>query len=241
MEKILNKLIENLKETFKERLTSVFLYGSCAIEDCSKTFPDINLIVIIKDLCAEDLKKAHYFSRKFAKIAKYLPIFMDKEEWFNSSDVYAIEYADIKERNKILYGENLIEGLSVDKKYLRLQCEQETKNLLIRLRQSYLANVDDKNVIKKLIQTSSKTFIVIFRANLRLLDAVVPKSHEDVIKAFAEKIKNSEINFDEDLFLKILEFRNKPKDIKDHEIGTLIQKLIDSTNSVLKYVDKLEI
>ena len=241
MEKLLKRLIENLNETFESRLSSVFLYGSCATEEYSKSFSDINLMVVIKDLHATDLKKAHSFTKEFTKKSKYLPIFMDKEEWFNSCDVYSIEYSDIKDRYKILHGENLIDNLNIEKKYLRLQCEQEVKNLLIRLRQIYLAKASDKKSIKNLIQTSSKAFMVIFRTVLRLSDEQVPNGHNDVIKLFAEKIKTADINFDKNLFLKILEFRANERILKDNEIEDVVQKLIDSTNYVLKYVDKIEI
>lgn len=241
MDKILNEFIDNLKETFKERLSSVFLYGSCAVEDCSKSFSDINLMVIIDNLKANDLKSSHKAVKKFVQKGKYVPIFMDKEEWFNSSDVYSIEYSDIKDRYKLVHGENLISNLNIEKCNLRFQCEQEIKNLLIRLRQTYVSKAEDKKAIKNLIQISSKTFMVIFRTVLRLSNITVPKTHDDVVKLFADNLQNHGIDFDCNLFLKILEFRKDSKVIKNDEIDTLIQNLIDSTNSVLKYVDKLEV
>lgn len=241
MDKILNEFIDNLKGTFKERLSSVFLYGSCAVQDCSKSFSDINLMVIIDNLKANDLKLSHKAVKKFVQKGKYVPIFMDKEEWFNSSDVYAIEYSDIKDRYKLLHGENLISNLNIEKRNLRFQCEQEIKNLLIRLRQTYVSKAEDKKAIKNLIQTSSKTFMVIFRTVLRLSNITVPKTHDDVVKLFADNLQNHGIDFNCSLFLKILEFRKNSKVIKNDEIDTLIQNLIDSTNSVLKYVDKLEV
>lgn len=239
MDKILNELIENLKMTFENRLSSVFLYGSCAVEDCSRTFSDLNLIVIIENLQAQDLKNSHPFVKEFAKKGKYLPIFMDKEEWFNSCDVYAIECADIQNRHKIVYGEDLISKVEVDKSNLRFQCEQETKNLLIRLRQTYVGHAENKKAVKEIIKISSKTFVVIFRTILRLLDEKIPITHSSVVKVFAEKIKTHGIDFDYELFSKVLEFRANPKAIKDNELHSVIEKLIDTTNSVLKYVDKI--
>lgn len=239
MDKLLNELIDNLKKTFGERLSSVFLYGSCAVEDCSRFFHDLNLIVIIENLKADDLKKSHSFVKKFAEKGKYLPIFMDKEEWFNSCDVYAIECADIQDRHKILYGEDLINTISVEKSNLRHQCEQETKSLLIRLRQTYLGHAQNKKAVREIIKVSSKTFVVIFRTILRLLDEKVPRTHYDVVKLFSEKIKTHGIDFDYDLFSKVLEFRTNSKAIQDKELDCTIEKLIDTTNSVLKYVDKI--
>lgn len=246
MEKLLKKLTDNLEETFTERLSSVFLYGSYADEDCARgEFSDINLMVIIKDLKAADLKKAHPFVKKFAGKSKSLPIFMGLDEWFDSTDVYAMECSEIKSRYRILRGENLIESLSVEKRNLRLQCESEVKNLLIRLRQGYILNPSDKRAIKKLIIASFKTFMVVFRTVLRLTDDIIPKSNADVIKAAWEKIISQEATFDGEMFLKILEYKNNQKNaakiIADSELEEIVQKLIDSTNYVLKYVDKLNI
>lgn len=242
MEKILNNFIEEAKNIFKDRLTTVFLYGSCAVEDyCAKSFTDLNVMVVVNNLCAKDLEDAHKISVKFAKKAKLLPIFMDEDEWYNSSDVYAIEYSDIKERHKILYGEDVIESLSVDKYHLRIQCEREAKNLLVHLRQSYLAKLGDNMALRNIILQSSKTFVVIFRTILTLLDIQVPTAHEDVVKIFSDKLLSEGAVFDKDLFLCILEFKQGGKCINPKELTNVIQKLIDSVDYVLKYVDKLEV
>lgn len=235
MEKMLDNFVGNLKEAFSDRLSSVFVYGSYAVQKSLSS--DVNLIVIVKDLSAADLKKANSIVKKISKKTKALPIFMDREEWFNSSDVYAIECSDIKDRNRILYGEDLISQLSVDRKDLRLQCENEVKNLLIRLRQTYLISVSDKKVLQNLIKGSSKTFMVIFRTILRLTSTQVSNEHSEVLKSFANKMDEGGIAFDLDMFLKILEYRKNPRVIKNEE--EVVQKLIDTTNSVLKYVDKL--
>ena len=218
MDKFLNEFLEKLKTIFGEKLSSVFVYGSCAVEDCSREFSDVNLMVVISDLKADDLKMASKAANEFSKKAKSLPVFMDKEEWFN--------------------GENLIDGLDVDKIHLRLQCEQEVKNLLIRLRQTYLANCADKKALSEVIKKSSKSFFTIFRTILRLVDRSVPQSHAEVVKSYA-RIVNDSNKFDEEFFSKVLDFRKNPKVIKSDELGQSVEKLIDSTNYVLKYVDEL--
>ena len=239
MHKILNQFINSLKVTFEpEKIKSVILYGSCAVEDCAQKFPNINLIVVMENLAAQDLKLAGKFAKKFEKHGRMLPLFMDYEEWKHSADVYAIEYTDIKDRYKVLYGQNIVDDLRVDNSDLRFQCEQETKNLLIMLRQTYLVKYDNKRVLKNLILASVKKFLVIFRSILRLYNVPVPKTHSEVVKLFAEKIRNCGFDFDADMFLKILEFKENKKVIKDCELEDYIQKLINTTNYVLKYVDK---
>lgn len=232
--KITSELILNLKEVFGEKLISVILYGSCASSQCENKFSDINLIVVIDNLLAADLKKANSALKDFMKTKNPLPLFMDKEEWFNSCDVYPIEYSDIKERYSILYGEDIVKPLVLEKNNLRLQCEHEVKNLLIKLRQNYLAQSTNLKEIETLLKKSSKSFFALFRATLRLTNENVSFSHEEVINSLAEKVK-----IDKDVFLRLLDLRTNSKAILKNEYEITIQKLIDSTNGILRYIDKL--
>ena len=215
IDKLTENLIENLKTAFNERLSSVILYGSCAVDNCNISVSDINLMVIINDLVAADLKKANPLMKDWMKTKHPLPIFMDREEWFSSCDVYPIEYSDIKERYKILYGENIVDNLYINKNDLRLQCEHEVKDLIIRLRQTYLAKSSDKKAIEELIKKSSKSFVAIFRAILRLSDTNVPFKHEDVINLLSQKVE-----VDREVFLKILSFRTNSKVFANNEYET---------------------
>lgn len=236
---IINNLIEKLKNIFKEKLISVVLYGSCAANLCENKYSDINTIVVIDNLQALDLKKANSAIKDFIKTKNPLPLFMDRDEWFNSCDVYPIEYSDIKERYSILYGEDLVAPLILEKKNLRLQCEHEIKNLLIKLRQNYLAQSNNLKAIESLLITSSKSFFALFRAILRLTEQNVSFNHEEAIDTLANKVK-----IDKEMFLKLLKLRKnskwfEPKVIKQSEYEITIQKLIDSTNEILKYIDKI--
>lgn len=232
--KLTSSLIENLKKIYGQRLTSVILYGSCAGDECENEFSDINIMVIIDSLLAIDLKNATSAISEFMKTKNPLPLFMDKEEWFNSCDVYPIEYSDIKDRYKILYGEDVVKPLVLEKSNLRLQCEHEIKNLLIKLRQNYLAQSSDLKAIEKLLKTSSKSFFALFRAILRLTETEVSFDHAGTINLLSQKVK-----IDKDVFLKLLDFRTNPKALTKNEFEVTIQKLIDSTDEVLKYIDKM--
>ena len=235
MNKLTNELIEKLKQIFAERLISVILYGSCAVDDCDNTFSDINVMVVIDKLTARDLKESASAIKNWQKTKHPLPIFMDKEEWFNSCDIYPIEYSDIKDRHRILYGEDIVNPLIIDYSHLRLQCEHEIKNLLIRLRQTYLGKNNDKKAVENLIKTSSKTFVALFRAVLKLKNSSVPAKHPDVITKISEIAE-----IEKDLFHKILSFRTNQKALQKGEFDATIQKLIDTTDYLLKYVDKLD-
>ena len=232
--KVIGNLVQNLKEIYNEKLVSVILYGSCAGDECENNFSDINTIVVLDNLLAIDLKNANPALKDLMKTKHPLPLFMDKEEWFNSCDVYPIEYSDMKDRYKILYGEDIVKPLVLEKKNLRLQCEHETKNLLIKLRQNYLAQSGDLKAIESLLKTCSKSFFALFRATLRLTEPKISFNHSVSINALSEKVK-----IDKNVFLKLLDFRTDSSAIPKSEYEITVQKLIDSTDEILKYIDKI--
>lgn len=250
MNKQINTFISELKTIFDERLISVILHGSGSIEEINEKKPscllscclsekktyDVNLIVILNKLDASDLKKAYPCISKWKKTGHPLPVFMDRNEWYNSTDIYPIEYSDIKRRHKILHGENIVDNLNVDKCHLRLQCEYELKNSLIKLRETYLGNINHTKFLNHAVRNCSKKLITLFRAVLELTDEVVPHSAIDIIHLMETKVA-----IDKNLFNILFSDKRKKGDFSKNEIEDIITRLIDSLNLLLKYVDNLDI
>lgn len=142
-------------------------------------------MVNVQDLSAEDLrncvKSVYKWTRKNS-----VPVFMSTSEWFSSADVYPMEYADIKENHHILYGTDLIGVIDIKYDDLRLQCEREAKNMLMRFRKEYLLNARNKRVMEELLIASFKTAVVILKTVLRLKNLPVGENTAETIRFAAE-------------------------------------------------------
>jgi hypothetical protein len=79
-----------------------------------------------------------------------------------------MEYADILERNRVLYGTSPLDGIRVSKDHLRLQLENEAMGKLLHLRQAVLANAGDDKRLIELLGATTSAIMVIFRAVCRL-------------------------------------------------------------------------
>ena len=136
--KNLDKFVEELKNTLGEILLSVIAFGSQANVEDAKS--NLNLMIVTKELTPENLYDISKPVKKWVKGKNPIPVIMNRDEWYSSFDVYAIEYADIKENYRIIYGEDLIPTISINKYFLRLQCESELQSLLLKylFYQSYL-------------------------------------------------------------------------------------------------------
>ena len=114
--KNLDKLIESLKEKLGDNLASVIAFGSQAnVEDAKN---NLNLMIVTNTLNAEDLYSMSNPIKKWVKAKNPIPVVMNKDEWYSSFDVYSIEYADIRENHRIVYGENLIPSIYINKHFL---------------------------------------------------------------------------------------------------------------------------
>ncbi len=133
--KNLDNFIEELKTKLGDNLVSVIAFGSKAnVEDAKN---NLNLMIVTNTLNAENLYEISKPVQKWVKAKNPIPVIMNKEEWYSSFDVYAIEYSDIKDNYRIIYGEDLVPSIPVNKYFLRLQCESELKSLLLKYKNNF--------------------------------------------------------------------------------------------------------
>lgn len=230
----MEKFIDNLKNILQERLISVFMYGSKVKYSQELVKTDTNLMVIVKNLSGSDIRACSEIVNKWMKAKNPIPVFMDREEWFHSSDVYAMEYADIKAEHRILYGEDLISDLNVDPDNIRFQCEQETKNLLMRFRQFYLENAHSPKRLKDSFVPLAKTCNAIFKAILRVKFTDIPSEKEDIIKKLAE-ISGLEAS----TYIKLLGYKRKQCKMNDKETIAFADEIVDALTKLLDYTNNM--
>jgi len=181
-------LVIDLKKIYGENLVSIVSYGETE-----------NLLVIFNTLQASELKKALPVMKTRIKAKNTLPVVMSEEEWLSSADIYPIEYTEIKNNYKILHGKDVVSEIKVLKPYLRLQCEYEIKNLLVRIRQLYMGNSDNSKFMVKTLEETSLKLIRILKSALSLFDISAPEDYSDVIRVISQKH-----NFDGEIFVEIL-------------------------------------
>lgn len=228
--KNLDKFIEELKNTLGENLLSVIAFGSQANVEDAKS--NLNLMIVTNELTAENLYDISKPVKKWVKGKNPIPVIMNRDEWYSSFDVYAIEYADIRENYRIIYGEDLVPTICINKYFLRLQCESELKNLLLKYKNNFLMNVKSDREMKKLLNNVIKTLLVIFRSVLRLHDSAVPYRAVDIIE-FASNY----LSFNKIVMSKIAKVRYENEEYTKQELLFIEAELVKDIQNILKQVD----
>mgnify|MGYP001556799086 CR=1 FL=1 len=180
----LDELVAQLRAAYGDALRSVVLYGSAAAggaEHVAKR-SDFNVLIIVNEVPLGRLRELSAVTRAWRDAGNHPPMTFTDSEWRASSDVFPMEYADILERNKVLYGNPPFDGISVDRNDLRLQVEREAMGVLLRLRGGVLLAGNDSGEQIKLMTASLSTLMVVFRGLLRLAGRTPPHGHAEIAR-----------------------------------------------------------
>jgi len=164
----LDDLVSQLRAVYGAGLRSVVLYGSAAAGQHIPKRSDYNVLVIVDSLAPELLRAAAATAQAWTEAKNPPPLTLTQREWCGSADIFPMEYSDIIERHRVLFGEAPFTGITVDRRDLRLQLERESMGSLLRFRQGVLAAGGDKGKLLELLGASVSTMMVLFRAVLRL-------------------------------------------------------------------------
>ncbi len=226
------KLVEELKQACPKGLKSVILFGSAAAGDHSGKPSDYNVLVVTEDLGIDTLNMLSKTAAAWSKAGNPAPMLFTEERLTQATDVFPIELLDIRECHKVLYGEDLVEGLEIDTKNLRLEIEHELRGKLIRLRQSYLLTQGKPKAVADLMTQSLSTFLVLFRAALRLFEDQIPQKKFAALEKLA-----THLEFDEAVFQTVQDLKDGTQKAKDVAVGALFNTYLKTIECVIDAVD----
>jgi predicted nucleotidyltransferase len=215
---------------------SVVLFGSAAVGDHHGRFSDINVLCVLQQVTPRELAECGPIFRWWRELENPSPLLLSMEEVRNSTDCFPIEFHDIRERHRILYGEDVVSGLEIDDTFYRAQVEYELRSKLLRLRQKAVGVLSEKDMLRQLLADSLSTFCVLFRHVLILCGVKDAKFEKrEIIKQAQEKF-----NLDPVPFRKLLDLREQKIKPRDVEPGALFEKYLEEIQRVVDAVDHLE-
>jgi hypothetical protein len=208
------------------------LYGSAAGGEHIAGRSDHNVLVLVDAISAEQLRGAAASLRGWRKADNPAPEIMTVAEWRTSADAFPMEYADMIERHRVLYGESPFDGIAVRKGDLRIQAEHQARAQLLRLRQRLLSEADPI----ELLAGSLSSVMVVFRAVERLHGAVPPVGNDAVVGAVATRV-----GFDPAPFLAVVEHARSTRRLTATTVGPVLDGYIAGVERVVGHIDRLEV
>jgi hypothetical protein len=177
-------LTDRLQRAHGDNLRAVVIYGSAAGNDRRQN-RDVNVLVLVGALDIAALDREAAVAQAWAKAGNPPPLTLTEDEWGESADIFPMEYADILEHHRVLFGALPHEDRVIDREHLRLQLEQQVMGKLIQLRQGILEASGRRGGLLELLERSLSTFMVLFRATVRLHGERPPPTSEAVCERVA--------------------------------------------------------
>jgi len=232
---ILAGVTSDCKAVFGDDLTAIILYGSAAGADYTPGKSDINLLIVLTDRGIGQLRKAIEPVSRWRKRNVATPLFMTKAYLDSSLDSYPVEFLNMRENHRTIFGEDVLAELTFDPKYLRLQIERELKGKLLLLRSGFLETEGMPKQIRSLIGVSLNAFVAAFKALLYLKGRDIPQSRRDVIETAAELLKMSP-----DVFLKCNDIKEETDRFTRGEVQAIFDDYLKAVSDLCHSVDAMD-
>lgn len=234
MDQKLQELVDRLRKAEQDRLLSVILYGSAATGDHHQEFSDLNVLCVLSQVTPAELGASEPVFRWWREQGNPAPLLLSEEEVRTSTDCFPIEFHDMKERRRVLFGKDLIETLAIDNIFYRAQVEHELRAKLLRLRQKAAAILDDKAALLRLMIDSVSSFFVLARHALLLSGAQAGWQKREIGRNLGA------IGVDAAPFDTLLDFREKKKKAGDVDPRPLFASYLKQIEALVAHVDRLE-
>ena len=167
MEAKLTELVSRMKELGAENLESMILYGSAARGDFHERHSDLNVMCTLRSVAARELARVapvvHWWCKDQSEPA---PLFFTTEELRESADVFSIELLDMQQSRRVLYGADVVAGISVPMNLHRVQVEHDLRTLLLKLRQHFLRAAGKESELRAVETKSISSVLALLRHTL---------------------------------------------------------------------------
>ena len=233
-EKTIHDFVERLRAAAGANLESVILFGSAVAGDFHPEFSNINLFCVIRDNSFVALQALAPAVKWWDGQKQPPPLFMTRAEIERSTDVFTIELLDIKQHHRLLFGEDVLQSLTIPTKLHRVQVEYELGEKLALLRQHLLLASGNDSRMWELLIRSVSSFATLFRHALMVQGRDAPTGKREAVQALSKQI-----GFDPSAFMQVLDVRERRADRKKFDVADVFSRYLTALEQVTAAVDKM--
>jgi hypothetical protein len=229
----LEELVSQLQLAYGAGLRSVVLFGSAVAGEHNPKKSDYNILVVVDSLPLDKLRAVAAVSKAWAEGGNPPPMTFTSKEWRSSADIFPMEYADILERHRVLFGTPPFEGIRVTPTDLRLQVEQQTMGKLLQLRQATMGAGGDSRLQLEVLEKSLSTLMVIFRGVSRLHGQVPSQDYEELTRQLAQRA-----GFDPESFVKVIRHVRGTEKIPRESAAGILEAYLAAMERLVSYLNE---
>ena len=229
----INEFVKRAKEAAGSNVEAIILFGSAVSGDFHPGLSDLNVFCVLRESSFEKLQLLAPAVKWWRKQKQPPPLCMTRHELERSTDVFTIELLDMVQHHRVLFGEDVLQGLEISMQLHRVQVEYELREKLILLRQHILVADDHDSQLWDVLLHSVPSFATLFRHALIALGSGSPAGRREAVHQLSQQAR-----FDSSAIQRVLDVRERKADKKQFDVKQICAKYLAAIEQVAAAVDQ---
>ena len=131
-QQLLRSFVKDVIKTYGTQLESVVLFGSAVRGEFLPGRSNINVLLFLTSYDVALLTRYTTLHARWSKEQIVVPLFLTREDLQSAASVFPLEYLDIQDSHRALWGQDPFVGFKVDTRYLAGEVVQGLRGNLLR-------------------------------------------------------------------------------------------------------------
>jgi hypothetical protein len=233
IEKKIDEFVKRARDAAGANLESIILFGSAVSGDFHAGLSNVNMFCVLRDCSFAALQALAPVAKWWEKQKQPPPLCMTRKELERSTDVFTIELLDMQQHHRVLFGEDVVQGLRISLHVHRVQVEYELREKLILLRQQVLLASGNSSRLWDLLLRSAPSFGTLFRHALIALKDSSQPGRRGALEALSKRV-----GFDLSAMNQVLDVREKKANPRKIDSNELVARYLATVEKVAAAVDE---
>lgn len=234
---VADRLKQSLTSVLGEQLLALIQYSpDRSLQADSSSAPvRLHVLIVLRELDLELLAKCGDAMQAVPGRELVVPMVLSHAELLASTDVFPITFLEMKRDYRVLAGKDVLVDLTVRDIHLRLRCEQELKNLLLRMQSAFLTQNHRAEAMLNSLRAANSTLLRCLRAVLQVLREPIPDEEQRMLELAA-----SRLGLDQDVLRRVDEICNVASLVGTETISQIYGQMLVEVHRAATAVDELE-
>jgi hypothetical protein len=181
-QQILRSYVKDVTQVYGNQLEGVLLYGSAVKGEFLPGRSNLNLLLFVSSYDVAVLKKYNGVHKRWSKEQIVVPLFLTRADLQSAASVFPLEYQDIHECHRVLWGQDPFVGFKVDTRHLASEVLQALRGNLLRVRQRLVEGGSTEEAMTILLPLSITALLPVLRGTQRFLGRPAISHGEALLK-----------------------------------------------------------
>ncbi len=231
----LRGFLRSIKKQKDLKLEAILVYGSAARGEFLEGYSNINVLVVLEQITQPVLQRWSGIHKQWAREKIIAPLFLTHTDLQQSSDVFPLEYLDIKECHVLLEGRDPFPELHVNQAHLFVQCRQEIHANLLRVRQCYVEGWGRVEAIQTVLPLSLTALLPCLRGLYRLLNRPSNIKSPEIM----DELKAT-LDVDPSVFFEVWRLKRGLSTPGKHELPKLLDRYLTGLGQLVDRIESMK-